>query len=291
MFGRRFNWVSRRNMSRSNNKSIIIEKLGPITTIGINRPSKRNCIDTPTGRLLDEALCTFEEDTDSSVAVLYGTGGNFCSGFDLNELAEAKHQLPPMMFPSRAFVRKPTVAALSGYTVAGGLELALMCDLRVMEDTAVIGLYGRRFGVPLTGGATVRLPALIGLSRALDLILTGRSLAAKEALDWGLVNRVVACGTGLGQALQLATCLAKFPRECLGVDRRSTYDAAFNGAFEDALKYERENAENVPPGEVVKGAKAFLGGIGRHGKSYNLTEKQRTEWEREFESENAKSKL
>ncbi|XP_066248552.1 probable enoyl-CoA hydratase echA8 [Euwallacea similis] len=278
-----------------NETSVLVDKIGKITTIGINRPEKRNCVDSTTAKLLKRAILNFEEDDSSLTAVLYGIGGNFCSGYDLQEIADVgdshcRSYSEFSILPLKKMIRKPMVASLSGYTVAGGLELALLCDLRVMEETAVLGLYERRFGIPISDGATVRLPALIGLSRALDLILTGKSLTAKEAFEWGLANRIVACGTGLGQALQLATCLEKFPQDCLISDRDSAYNAAYTQVYEELLKYEKQNANSVKLKSIVEGAKKFLSGIGRHGKSYNLKEKDCNDWEKEF-NEFVKSKL
>lgn len=273
--------------------TVIIEKIGYITTIGINRPEKRNCVDSNTAKILENAISEFEKDNTSLAAVLYGTGGNFCAGHDLQEIVDLQHNKSNWelsMLPSRKYVSKPMVAALNGFTVGGGFELALLCDLRVMEETAVMGFYGRRFGIPLTDGATVRLPAMIGLSRALDLILTGRTLTAKEAFDWGLANKLVACGTSLGQAIQLATCLIKFPQDSLKIDRTSTYNASFNQVYDELLKYEKDNSKKVKLSDLVEGAKKFLSGIGKHGKTYNITEKESLEWENEF-TNTAKSKL
>ncbi|KAF7283839.1 hypothetical protein GWI33_022876 [Rhynchophorus ferrugineus] len=275
-------------------KRIIIEKIGYVTTIGINRPEKRNCIDSNTAKLLEGAISAFEEDSSSYAAVVYGTGGNFCSGHDLQEIenleSNNENEWDVAVLPSKKYISKPMVAALSGYTVGLGLELALLCDLRVMEETAVIGLYGRRFGIPLMDGGSVRLPAIIGLSRALDLILTGRSLTAKEAFDWGLANRIVACGAGLGQAIQLATSLVKFPQDCLRIDRNSTYFASFNRVYDELLENEKTNAKKVELADLIEGAKKFMGGIGKHGKFYNLKEKEVFEWEKQF-TNTAKSKL
>ncbi|KAJ8982777.1 hypothetical protein NQ317_018190 [Molorchus minor] len=187
-------YISRitRTMASKSSNNILVDTMGHITTIGINRPEKRNCLDQSTVASIRTAIEDFENDKGSMVAVLYGTGGNFCSGIDLDELANLENSSEinslsanGFMGLSQKYVKKPMVAAISGYAVAGGLELALMCDLRVMEDTAVVGLYGRRFGVPLTDGGTVRLQAVVGLSRALDMILTGRSLTGKEAFEWG----------------------------------------------------------------------------------------------------------
>jgi enoyl-CoA hydratase/carnithine racemase len=275
-------------------KTILTETIGEIVTIGINRPEKRNCVDPSTAKLLTKAIEDFENDDSLRAAVLYGTGGNFCAGYDLKSLSQMDSQAEGaiseegQMGPTLRFIRKPMVAAISGYAVAGGLELALMCDLRVMEETAIMGVYCRRFGVPLMDGGTVRLQAMVGLSRALDLILTGRSLNAKEAFEWGVANRIVACGTALGQAINLATSLVKFPQQCMLTDRNSTYNAAFNSAYLDLLKYEQNNGINVLATESIPGAKKFVSGIGRHGKSSNLREKDVKEWEKEFQT---KSKL
>ncbi|XP_014668624.1 PREDICTED: probable enoyl-CoA hydratase, mitochondrial [Priapulus caudatus] len=164
-------------------------------------------------------------------------------------------------------ISKPVIAAIDGYAVAGGLELALMCDMRVVEESAIMGVYCRRFGVPLIDGGTVRLPAIIGLSRAMDMILTGRAITAKEALDWGLANRLVATGTSLGQAINLANSLIKFPQECLKMDKRSAYYATFDAkSIKDGLKFELNNASHVINTESVAGAEKFTQGIGRHGK-------------------------
>ncbi|KAG0410668.1 hypothetical protein HPB47_012208, partial [Ixodes persulcatus] len=179
---------------------VVTEKQGRVLLVGINRPEKRNCVDSETACQLVQAFRDFDADDSVNVAVLHGKGGTFCAGYDLSELSEAADDSPLdedswPMGPSAMLTRKPTVAAVNGYAVAGGLELALWCDLRVVDETAVMGVFCRRFGVPLLDGGTVRLPALIGLSRALDLILTGRPVSAKEALDIGLANRVVSCGT------------------------------------------------------------------------------------------------
>jgi len=252
-----------------------------ITTIGINRPEKRNCVNNATARKLDEAFRAFEEDKESPVAVLYGRGGTFCAGYDLSEAAEGNSEafgdnehfnpfnqkgLGPMVRdidawaivngvdlfcfflqgPSRRYFKKPVIAAISGYAVAGGLELALMCDARVIEDTAVMGVFCRRFGVPLIDGGTVRLPRLIGMSRAMDLILTGRPVKGKEAFDIGLANLIVACGTSLGQAIQYGNQIAKFPQECLNKDRLSAYHGMYDAKdFESALQYEMQNGLDV----------------------------------------------
>lgn len=255
--------------------TVIVERHPEITMIGINRPEKRNCINSPTAAALLKAFQDFDNDDSSKVAVLYGVGGNFCAGFDLKELSDC----PPValsaydrgpMGPSRYETKKPVIAAVEGFAVAGGLELALWCDLRVVEETAVMGVFCRRFGVPLIDGGTVRLPAIVGLGRALDLILTGRAIKGKEAFEWGLANRIVACGTAVGQALNLAQSLVKYPQKCMLADRTSALNATFAAkSLQEALKFEHENGISVIMEESVEGAQKFVDGLGRHGK-FNL---------------------
>ncbi|KAK8747003.1 hypothetical protein OTU49_016942 [Cherax quadricarinatus] len=230
------------------------------------------CTSGKTESTSQEAFQDFDKDDSSKVAVLYGVGGNFCAGFDLKELSDkppeslASSDRGPMG-PSRYETKKPVIAAVEGFAVAGGLELALWCDLRVIEETAVMGVFCRRFGVPLIDGGTVRLPAIVGLGRALDLILTGRAIKGKEAAEWGLATRLVACGTAIGQALNLAQSLIKFPQKCMLVDRASTFNATFNAkSLQEALQFEHENGIPVVMEESVVGAQKFVDGIGRHGK-------------------------
>ncbi|KAH8420749.1 hypothetical protein KR222_003883, partial [Zaprionus bogoriensis] len=228
--------------------SILVEKDNNITIIGINRPQQRNAIDSSTASQLCEAFSAFEADETSPVAVLYGVGGSFCSGFDILEMSnDEKEEISVDILmrpegsvgPTRRQIKKPVICGINGYCIANGLELALMCDLRVMEESAVLGFFNRRFGVPMLDGGTVRLPAMIGLSRALDLILTGRPVGSQEAHDIGLVNRIVPTGTGLGNALELAKCLAKFPQRALNHDRNSVYSAAFEtSTFHQAVQNE-----------------------------------------------------
>ncbi|XP_026482574.1 mevalonyl-coenzyme A hydratase sidH-like [Ctenocephalides felis] len=269
-------------------KELLVEKKSSITTIGINRAESRNCVDSATAQEICRAVFEFENDAEAKVAVLYGTGGNFCSGYDLKELCHEKIRpellLNPegSMGPTRRPISKPMICAVSGYAVAGGFELALMCDLRVVEDTAVMGVYCRRYGVPLIDGGTVRLAAMVGISRALDLVLTGRSLNAKEAFEWGIANRIVATGTAFGQALQLAGCLTKFPQDCMLADRESVYNATYNAtSLRKALDAEVENANSDILRQAEEGAQKFLAGHGRHGKFYDITEKLIPEWEQE----------
>ncbi|XP_064606796.1 short-chain-enoyl-CoA hydratase-like isoform X2 [Liolophura sinensis] len=271
----------------STDKNLVeVEKVGSVLLIGINRPENRNAINPATAKVLYSAFKEFENDSDCHVAVLHGKGGNFCAGYDLKELSRVNaddenmqeigepidHELG-FMGPSRMAFSKPVIAAVSGYAVAGGLELALMCDLRVVEENAIMGVFCRRFGVPLLDGGTVRLPQLIGLSRALDLILTGRPVGAKEALEMGLANRVVSTGTALGSAILLANSLVKFPQECMNADRRSAYYSCYEAkSVQDALQHEYIDGVKVLTKESIPGAKTFADGIGRHG-SFNLNVK------------------
>ncbi|CAM1306299.1 Uncharacterised protein g4313 [Pycnogonum litorale] len=261
----------------SDQGSVITEKINKVLTIGINRPKKKNCVNHETAERLFEAFSNFEADDSLHVAVLHGVGGTFCSGYDLSEITGENLQkfgqrsvkFSPMG-PTHMPTKKPIIAAMDGFIVAGGLELALMCDLRVVDETASIGVYNRRFGVPLIDGGTVRLPKLIGLSRALDLILTGRPISAKEALEFGLANRVVACGTALGNAVDIAENISKFPQECLRCDRSSAYNSTYDSnSLQDALKYETENAKQVLHTEAVKGAELFMKGFGKSGKFFD----------------------
>lgn len=249
---------------------VITERRGAVLVVLINRPEVKNAVDRQTAQLLADAFRGFERDESLFVCVLGGTGGCFCSGADLKAFAtDGGNRLAPEgdgpMGPTRMFLSKPTVAAISGYAVAGGLELALLCDLRIAEEDAVIGVFCRRWGVPLIDGGTVRLPRLIGLSRALDLILTGRPVGAREAWEMGLVNRVVPKGKALEEAIQLAEQLARFPRRCLINDRRSTYEG-LDLPLRQALENEfRLGMETIASGEAKQGALRFAQGLGRHG--------------------------
>ncbi|XP_061400096.1 probable enoyl-CoA hydratase [Musca vetustissima] len=229
-------------------KTVLVDKEKNITMIGINRPQQRNAINAATAAKLCEAFSAFEADETSPIAVLYGVGGSFCSGFDILEMAandEGKVSMEMLMMPegsvgpTRRHLHKPVVCGINGYCVANGLELALMCDLRVMEESAVLGFFNRRFGVPVIDGGTARLPAMIGFARALDLILTGRQVNAEEAHAIGLVNRIVPTGNALIKALELAHTLAKFPQSALNHDRNSLYSSVFEAAnFHQAIQNE-----------------------------------------------------
>ena len=250
---------------------VLTEKNGPVTTIIINRPEVRNAVDGETAQALADAFREFEGDKEARVAVLTGTGGYFCAGADLKGLTEgrANRFLPEgdgPMGPSRMRFSKPVIAAVCGYAVAGGLELALLCDLRVMEEDAVFGVFCRRWGVPLIDGGTVRLPRLIGMSRALDMILTGRPVYAKEALAMGLANRVVAKGKARKAAEELAAQIAAFPWNCVLSDRRSAYEGS-SLPFDQAMAREFElGLATVESGETLQGTARFINGAGRHGK-------------------------
>ncbi|XP_023344900.1 uncharacterized protein LOC111714093 [Eurytemora carolleeae] len=282
---------------------VIVERLPSlhIMTIGINRPNKRNCVNTETGELLKNAFLEFEADEDMYCAVLHGIGGSFCAGYDLEELSDLQDGIANKvaeilmdqgpMGPTKMALTKPVIAAVDGYCVAGGLELAIMCDLRVVEENAKLGFLNRRFGVPLIDGGTVRLPQIIGFGRAMDLILTGRLIEPREALDWGLANRVVSTGTVFGQAVNLAKEIVKFPQECLKVDRASAYNSTFSRSnFEDSMEYESLNAASVLTTEAVSGAKKFAAGLGRGGKFNVHDVSSKTDWQIELEEMKKKKK-
>lgn len=249
--------------------SVRIEKNPPITTVILSRPEVRNAVDRGTAEALVSAFQEFDADSAALAGVLYGDNGAFCAGADLKAIASGNgNRTEPdgdgPMGPSRMLLNKPVIAAIAGHAVAGGLELALWCDLRVMEEDAVLGVFCRRWGIPLIDGGTVRLPRLIGLSRALDLILTGRPVEAKEALSIGLVNRVVPKGTAREAAEKLARELAEFPQTCLRGDRRSAYEQ-FDLSFDDAMANEFRHGLKALTSETAAGAKKFTGGSGRHG--------------------------
>jgi enoyl-CoA hydratase len=249
--------------------SVRTERRGPVTTVILHRPEARNAVDGPTARELVEAFEAFERDETAKVGVLWGEGGVFCAGADLKSIGtERQNVVEPEgmgpMGPSRMLLSKPVIAAIAGHAVAGGLELAAWCDMRVAEEDAVLGVFCRRWGVPLIDGGTVRLPRLIGLSRALDLILTGRPVPAAEALAMGLVNRVVPRGESRAAAERLAEELAAFPQRCLRADRLSAY-GQFDVPLPEALRREFEGGLHALREEGVAGAARFAGGAGRHG--------------------------
>jgi len=249
--------------------SVRVEKRGLVTTVVLDRPDRRNAVDRDTAAALADAFRAFDADEEARVGVLYGDHGSFCAGADLKAVAEGRGNRVAVegdgpMGPSRMLLQKPVIAAIAGHAVAGGLELALWCDLRVVEEDAVLGVFCRRWGVPLVDGGTVRLPRLIGLSRALDLILTGRAVGAEEALAFGLANRVVPKGTAREAAEALAAELASLPQVCMRGDRRSAYDQ-FDLDLEQALAQELRIGMRALAAEALDGATRFAGGAGRHG--------------------------
>jgi enoyl-CoA hydratase len=255
-----------------------VEKSGPVTTVILDRPEARNAVDRPTADLLSQAFLAFERDEAAQAAVLWGAGGTFCAGADLKAIASGKGRNrvePPKpgealasnapMGPTRMVLTKPVIAAIAGHAVAGGLELALWCDLRIAEESAVFGVFSRRWGVPLIDGGTIRLPRLIGQSRAMDMLLTGRPVDAAEALAIGLANRVVPDGQARDTAEALAQEIARFPATCLRGDRMSAIeqwglgdDEAFANEFGRGMRALEVN-------ETFAGAARFAGGKGRKG--------------------------
>jgi enoyl-CoA hydratase len=248
--------------------AVRVVREGPVTTVLLSRPERRNAVDGPTALALADAFRGFEADPDAAVAVLHGEGGVFCAGADLKAVGtESGNRVQDAgdgpMGPTRMRLSKPVIAAIAGHAVAGGLELALWCDLRVAEEDAVLGVFCRRWGVPLIDGGTVRLPRLIGASRAMDMILTGRPVGAAEAERIGLVNRVVPAGASLGAAQELAAELARFPQRCMREDRLSALEQ--EGLSEtEALAAELEHGRRSLL-EVQAGLERFRSGAGRHG--------------------------
>lgn len=248
--------------------SVRVEREGPVTIVTIDRPDRRNAVDFETGVRLREAFEAFEADETALAAVLTGAGGAFCAGADLKAVSQGtatyESDGPGHMGPSRMRLSKPVVAAVEGAAVAGGLELAVWCDLRVASRTAVFGVFCRRWGVPLVDGGTVRLPRLIGHSRAMDLILTGRAVEADEALAIGLANRVVPAGEARAAAVALAQDMARFPQGCLRIDRASAL-AQWSLSEDEALKFEGRAADRAILAAAEAGAARFASGLGRGG--------------------------
>jgi enoyl-CoA hydratase len=250
--------------------SVRYEIDGPVVVVTIDRPEVRNAVDGPTADALADAFRRFEGDASLAVAVLTGAGGTFCAGADLKGVAEGRgdrvaEEGDGPMGPTRMLLNKPVLAAVEGHAVAGGLELAIWCDLRVASREAVFGVFCRRWGVPLVDGGTIRLSRALGHSHALDLILTGRGVSGEEAQRMGLANRLVAPGEALVEAVRLARQLAAFPQRCLRSDRLSSY-AQWNLPLPDALREEtRLGLQVIRSGETQQGAQRFSAGAGRHG--------------------------
>ncbi|MEI9997091.1 MAG: crotonase/enoyl-CoA hydratase family protein [Rhizomicrobium sp.] len=260
-----------------------VEQNGGITTIVLDRPHARNAVDRATGDALVKAFLAFEHDNNQKVAVLWGAGGTFCAGADLKGMSEGRgnrliapgqhydpHAGDAPMGPTRMRLLKPVIAAVSGHAVAGGLELACWCDLRVVEEDAVFGVFCRRWGVPLIDGGTVRLPRLIGQSRAMDMILTGRAVGAQEAHGWGLANRIVGKGESRRAAEEMALEISRFPEICMKGDRASVYeqwDHDHHGAMIQEFKL---GTATLQTGESRAGAARFASGRGRGGRFDDL---------------------
>jgi enoyl-CoA hydratase len=252
---------------------VLLETDGPVLIVTIDLPDKRNAVDGLTAAALRSAFERFEADDALRVAILTGAGGHFCAGADLTSIEDParRHELDPEgggtgpMGPSRMALGKPLIAAIEGYAVAGGLELALLADLRVASADAVLGVFCRRWGVPLIDGGTVRLPRIVGMGRALDMILTGRPVDAQEALSMGLVNRVVEPGGSLAEARAIARAIAAFPQQCMLADRASAY-AQWDLPLAEALRQEGRKGAPMVAAEGAAGARRFAAGAGRHGR-------------------------
>lgn len=248
---------------------VLVERHGHTTVVTINRPERRNAVDAETAGLLRDAFEAFDADDEGHVAVLTGWGGGFCAGYDLHSVAATPPTYdadgPGPMGPTRMLMSKPVIAAVEGHAVAGGLELALWCDLRVASTTAIFGVFCRRWGVPLIDGGTVRLPRIVGQGRALDMVLTGRAVDADEALAIGLANRVVPAGNALAEALRLAAAIGSFPQLCMRADRLSAY-RQWDEDIVEALRVEAIGGEAPLNEEGLWGAGRFAGGAGRAGR-------------------------
>ncbi|CCD71172.1 Enoyl-CoA hydratase [Caenorhabditis elegans] len=247
----------------STNQFVKTRQDGPVFLIGINRANKKNCVNHATALQLIDAFEKFNEDSTMKTAVLYGEGGTFCAGYDLESVSKAEHQEVSEDFcdkyrymgPSIMKIKKPLIAAIEGFAVAGGLELSLMADLRVSSPSAKFGVFCRRVGVPLIDGGTVRLPRVIGLGRALDMILTGREVGAQEALQWGLVNRISDEGKAVEEAVKLGKLIASHPEICMLADRESTYYSLEHTEHES---FEYEFGSTKVLAESIKGAQQFM---------------------------------
>lgn len=263
--------------------TVQVERRGEILIVTLDRPDVRNAVDSPTARRLGELFVQFDQDDSLAVAVFAGAHGTFCAGADLKSIGSGtfdevpapiapidRHDQSAPMGPSYLRLSKPVIAAVSGYAVAGGLELALWCDLRVVDEDAIFGVFCRRWGVPLIDGGTVRLPRLIGQSNALDMILTGRAVGAHEAKQMGLANRVVPAGSALDEAVTVAEQMLQFPRTCMLNDRRSVYDQ-WDLPFDQAMVNEaRLGRDTLESGETAEGARRFSAGRGRGGSFTDL---------------------
>ncbi|CAH2231881.1 jg11062 [Pararge aegeria aegeria] len=276
--------------------NIIVEKFGAVTTLNIDRQKTRNSLDEATLKEMAEIINAFDKDAEAKVLVFNGEGGSFCSGFDLDEIEQKGYNTlidAASRLRRRPLCDKPTIAAVTGYAVGEGFELALACDLRIIEDTAIIGCLGRRFGAPqgLYGGR--RLTSLIGLSRALDLLITGRPISGTEANTMGLACKLTTTGTALGESIKLAKSLIKFPQNALIMDKLAAINSQLNPNSEESMR--DEAIMNSLLGSAIEdlnqGIKKFQGGIGKHGKFYKLTEVPLKDWELEETFEEITVKL
>ncbi|KAL4716512.1 hypothetical protein ACJJTC_015940 [Scirpophaga incertulas] len=270
--------------------NILVEKFGSITTLNIDRQQTRNSLDEQTLRDITAAINAFDKDETAKVLIFNGEGGSFCSGFDIDDIE--KHGFNNMIdaaarLRKRPLCDKPTIAAVTGYAVAEGFELALACDLRVIEETAVMGCLGRRFGVPQTLFGGRRLTSLIGLSRALDLLMTGKLISGVEAHKFGLASKLTATGTALGESVKLAKSMAKFPQSALIMDKLAAVNSQLNPNSEESMR--DEALMNSLLGQAIEdmkvGVKKFQGGIGKHGKFYKLSDVPLKDWELESSDE------
>jgi enoyl-CoA hydratase len=256
--------------AESRDKAVQVDRTGPVTTIILNRPAVRNAVDAPTAAALAEAFADFDADSDAAVAVLFGAGGTFCAGADLKAMGTERGNRTAEdgngpMGPTRMRLSKPVIAAVAGHAVAGGLELALWCDLRVAEENAVFGVFCRRWGVPLIDGGTVRLPQVVGMGRALDMILTGRAVPAAEAYEMGLATQLVAAGQARQAAEQLARQIAALPQVCLRSDRASALEGASLEVGAAMANEFRHGMATLTDPAVFEGIARFRGGAGRGG--------------------------
>ncbi|XP_049880158.1 probable enoyl-CoA hydratase [Pectinophora gossypiella] len=267
-------------------KNIIVEKYGGITTLNIDRQQKRNSLDEATLREIEAAIESFDKDQQAKVLVINGEGGTFSSGFDMDEMGTKGYNVlkdAANRLRRRPLCDKPTIAAVAGFAVAEGFELALACDLRVIEDTAVLGCLGRRFGAPQTLYGARRLTSLIGLSPALTLLMTGKLISGVEANQMGLACKTTSTGTSLGEAIKLAKSLVKFPQNALIMDKLAAVNSTLNPNSEDSMRDEAvmESLLGNAIEDMKEGVKKFQGGIGKHGKFYKLTEVPLKDWELE----------
>ncbi|GAB0096561.1 uncharacterized protein DMENIID0001_120850 [Sergentomyia squamirostris] len=260
---------------------IVTSRQREIGLVGINRPSVQNCLTDDLALKLFKEIERIEDDPSILVGVLHGVGGTFCAGHDLNQINEQTFSKTSSGL-TRRILKKPFVCAMNGYCVGNGLELALMCDLRVIEDSCILGFLNRRFGMPLIDGGTARLPAMVGLSRALDMVLTGRHITAREAFEMGLASRIVGNGTAVGQAVSVAISVGKFPQKSLMHDREALYRSAYDSpSFSNSANFEIDTITPEIIEEAISGSRRFAEGLGKGGKFHDIKKKPIPSWEEE----------